>query len=515
MSITEGTMITPSIRLVREVSKNEESTLWLAENTTLDAHTLVRTLSPALAKDASAVERFMWEAQRQANIESPHVVSVYAVGTTPVNGVPYALLEYVEGEDLATRIDRLGPLTPLDAAHVVGQIAAALTATHAAGLAHHAVSAEKVLCIEDGGEIECKLTGFDLSGFRSQAERAQRGLRRNDAAWMSPEQILAPMEADARADLWGLAVIAYQCLTGRLPFRGQDVATIFSTIDRTEFQAPTLLKRRLPAGVDAFFDRAFRHRIEERFATARELADAFHQAVRTAPRARVVAPPFAEQLVTEEGEPVFLLGERAPTTDRPVSYESDVDERDALYEELASERRTQKKRARSVGVFLTALVIAVFAGIAYSGSPGARRTANAAVQQSRDWGTMVFGTRTVLRGKSVLMIPASNDAAGASTSTTPVSPSATDATSGARQTPRPPLMTPVAPAVRSDTPRRPSEPRVLKIMDDRPVPSSTEKHEQPTDNPYFDLPGDQPAPDKKPREHTTDGSLIPDSRLSQ
>jgi serine/threonine-protein kinase len=97
---------------------------------------------------------------------------------------------------------------------------------------------------------------------------------------MSPEQAVSAKHVDMRSDLWSLAVVAYHCVTGRIPFEGETVVSLFLAIDKGVFVAPTKIAPEIPASVDAWFARGLARDVDARFATARELAETFDEATR-------------------------------------------------------------------------------------------------------------------------------------------------------------------------------------------------------------------------------------------
>jgi serine/threonine-protein kinase len=97
---------------------------------------------------------------------------------------------------------------------------------------------------------------------------------------MSPEQAVSAKHVDMRSDLWSLAVVAYHCVTGRIPFEGETVVSLFLAIDKGVFVAPTKIAPEIPASVDAWFARGLARDVDARFATAKELAETFDEATR-------------------------------------------------------------------------------------------------------------------------------------------------------------------------------------------------------------------------------------------
>jgi serine/threonine-protein kinase len=310
--VAPGTMVTEGIRLVRALKGGGMGSVWLAENVHLGAPVVVKFMSGALSKDAAALARFSREAQLAARIRSPHVVQIFdcRVGEP---AAPFLVMEHLEGEDLGARLDR-GRLSPEETAEIVVHVARALAAAHAQGVVHRDVKPENVFLIDaGGGKPFAKLLDFGIAkdtsdGAAAAADLTSIGATMGTPHYMSPEQMLAPKDVDGRCDLWALAVVAFACVTGRVPFEGETFGALVMKIHNGEYPRASMLVTGLPEGIDAWFSRAFHLDLEQRFATAREMSDALLDVVYTrrarssgerlagaAARAREREPSFSEE----------------------------------------------------------------------------------------------------------------------------------------------------------------------------------------------------------------------------
>jgi serine/threonine-protein kinase len=267
------------VRILAPLGEGGMGSVWLGEHLTLETRVAVKFIAERLAQDSAARERFVQEATAAAQIQSGHVVRVLDHGIIE-GGLPYIVMERLEGEDLAARLER-GPLAVVETQSVVDQVAHALHAAHELGIVHRDIKPGNVFIGRQDGRLVCKLLDFGIAKRHTANLRAETstGSLLGTPYYMSPEQLLSAKHVDARADLWSLSVLAYECLTGALPFPGDTVGAVAIRADRGAFTPPSELRSGLPPSVDAFFVRAFARSADERPGTARTLAEAFAAAV--------------------------------------------------------------------------------------------------------------------------------------------------------------------------------------------------------------------------------------------
>jgi serine/threonine-protein kinase len=276
MRLAPGETVSPTLRLLRPLSEGGMGSVWVAEHLTLGTEVAVKFVSPEAAAAVGGIERFSREAAAAARMKHPHVVQILDHGKSE-QGIPYIAMELLEGESLACRLARGGPLSIADTCTVVAQIAKALTKAHALGLVHRDIKPDNVFLTDLDGDVFVKVLDF---GIAKQAVADARALTATGALigtprYMSPEQAMSSRDVDARADLWSLAAVAYESLTAVPPFDGETVGAVFVVIHRGDFRPPSDLTAGLPPLFDAWFAKAFAKDIAVRFASARELADGF------------------------------------------------------------------------------------------------------------------------------------------------------------------------------------------------------------------------------------------------
>lgn len=284
-------LVTPSLKLVRQLTTGTMGSIWVAEHLTLKTQFAVKFISQGLIEaDPTALVRFTNEARAAGSIKSPHVVNTSDYGVTN-DGEPYIVMELLDGETLHDRILRDGPMDPVLVAATMVQVCRGLSAAHDKGILHRDIKPENIfLCAGDEPPL-VKLIDFGLAkltqGDTSLMPTAA-GARVGTPAFMSPEQIVAEGPIDHRADLWGAAVVTYHALTGRHPFRGKNVAVFRANVEKQIYTLVTDHRADLPATANDFFHRALQVDPKKRFASASELAEQLIEALGVADD----LPPF-------------------------------------------------------------------------------------------------------------------------------------------------------------------------------------------------------------------------------
>ncbi len=266
-------------RLEREISRGGMGVVWAAFDTQLQRRVAIKLLLDLIGASSKLRERFELEARAIAQLGGRNVIQIYDYGISD-QGAPYIVMELLEGEDLAVRLDRSGPLSPEVLLPILSQVAKALYAAHRVGIVHRDIKPANIFLIPDGPEVIVKVLDFGVASFRSEYADATMELTGENQllgtpAYMSPEQ--ADLEVvDYRSDLWSLAVVAYQALTGVRPFGGSRLQALFAKICSGVHELPSrLMSGVLGPEVDAFFERALAKNPSARFSSAIEMAAAF------------------------------------------------------------------------------------------------------------------------------------------------------------------------------------------------------------------------------------------------
>jgi eukaryotic-like serine/threonine-protein kinase len=196
------------------------ATVELAEDTQLGRRVAVKRLSASLAGDEIFQERFVREARMAAAVSHPNLVAVYDVGEE--RGLPYIVMEYVEGETLADLIARTGPVPPERAVELILQVCAGLEHAHAAGLVHRDIKPQNLLVRSDG---VVKIADFGIARTLQATRLTQVGTVLGTAAYLAPEQA-AGERVTAAADIYSIGAVAYELLTGRTPYEFESLVDL-------------------------------------------------------------------------------------------------------------------------------------------------------------------------------------------------------------------------------------------------------------------------------------------------
>jgi serine/threonine-protein kinase len=276
-------VVSTNIRLLRPLGEGGMGAVWVAEHMSLHTHVVVKFMSQDLVDSPEAKARFAREAAAASQVKSPHVVQTFDHGLTP-EGVPYIVMELLEGRDLEHYLRAKAPdaLSPREVVAVVAQLARALSKAHERGIVHRDIKPSNVfLCDAGGGELFVKLLDFGIAkgGEMSIAGSTTRtGSFIGSPFYMSPEQVVGAKDIDFRSDLWSLAVVAFEALTGQKPFHAETVGALALKIHRDPLPIPTSVNPQLPPAVDKWFEKACCREAAGRFASAKEMADALAQA---------------------------------------------------------------------------------------------------------------------------------------------------------------------------------------------------------------------------------------------
>ena len=266
-----GVTVVPGLVLVRPLGRGGMGSVWVADRH--GEQVAVKFLHQADA-DGPGRERLAREARLAAQVAHPHAVQVLHAGTTD-DDVPYVVMELLEGESLGERLTR-GALPAHEAVDLVEQIAGALDAAHRQGIVHRDVKPDNVLLTPDGA----KLIDFGVAKpVEGATTLTQAGQLVGTPVYMAPEQLLDERAIDHHADLWGLALVAYEALVARRAFAGETLTSAAMRILLRQYEPVTALDPGLPSALDAFFERAFHGAVSGRFQSAPELAEAFAEAM--------------------------------------------------------------------------------------------------------------------------------------------------------------------------------------------------------------------------------------------
>jgi eukaryotic-like serine/threonine-protein kinase len=275
-TLTPGLFISGRFRLKRLLGRGGMGSVWSAHHLTLEKDVAIKFLEPRWSSSEDARWRFAQEAIAVARMKSPHVVSVLDYGFTEQNRA-FIVMELLHGEDLGQRLARSTSLSLEETCNVVTQTCRGLEKSHSLGVIHRDLKPENLFLSDEEGMV-VKLLDFGVAkavGMSAESHITDTGQIVGTPLYMSPEQALGRL-VDTRSDLYSLAVIAYRCLAGRLPFMGKQPGELIVALSMLTPPAPSGFVRGLPASLDSWFASMFRKDPDARCAqTATELASSF------------------------------------------------------------------------------------------------------------------------------------------------------------------------------------------------------------------------------------------------
>lgn len=279
-------------RLERQLGKGGMGSVWLAEHLALRSWVAVKLMDPAIAATPEGAERFRREAQAAASLRSAHVVQVLDYGVHETT--PYLVMELMQGESLAGCLERERRLSPERTVAIITQVARALGRAHSAGIVHRDLKPDNIFLVREDDQELVKILDFGIaktpqSQFGGMETRT--GVTMGTPYYMSPEQVEGKKAVDFRTDLWAMAVIACECMTGVRPFDGSTFGELLLNICARPIPMPSSQGLYLP-GFDEWFAKATNRDAEQRFGSAQELASSLKDVVAPGVQPHAPAPAY-------------------------------------------------------------------------------------------------------------------------------------------------------------------------------------------------------------------------------
>jgi len=283
--------------IVRKIGEGGMSFVYLAKDLETGARAAIKVLSTALSQDVNAMARLRREASLGMRLAHPNICHIVRLGETD-DGVVYVVMPYIEGEVLSDRMNRRNFLPPKEVAHLVRDIAAGLTVAHSLGIVHRDLKPENVMiCRRVDGTEYAVVLDFGLAKERHAGAELQKltatGIVLGTPEFMSPEQ-LRGKPLDGRSDLYSLALMTCEMLTGKLPFNGRTQQELM--IARLKNDPTPLRSIREDLAFSESLERVLLKALErnpdDRYQTALEYADAVRRASTEEPSGRGDTRPF-------------------------------------------------------------------------------------------------------------------------------------------------------------------------------------------------------------------------------
>jgi serine/threonine-protein kinase len=313
-----------SFTVERELGGGGMSRVFVAYDQTLERRVVVKVLAPELLADVNA-ERFRREILVIAGLQHPHIVPVLSAGD--MDGRPYLVMPYVDGESLRARISRGGPMRIVEAVGILRDVARALAYAHERGIVHRDIKPDNVLIhagsaiVADFGVAKALDVARRTPGLATQGTLTAAGASLGTPGYMAPEQIAADPNADYRVDLYAFGVTAYEMLAGKHPFHGRPPHALLAAHLSETPRSLSELRPDVPAALASLVMRCLEKEPDRR-------------------------PQNAQQILTALEDPAVLSGEIGPSTITGATI-------------AARTRASRRRRALLVGASIVAVVAAI------------------------------------------------------------------------------------------------------------------------------------------------------------
>ncbi len=424
-----GSVFAGDFRVVRPLATGGMGSVFVVEQLSTHKQRALKIMQQHLLSDGDLLKRFVQEAKLGARIESEHVVEVHVAGVDVTTGYPYLVMELLDGEDLAHRVESGGPVPMADILTIVSQLAHALSAAHAAGVIHRDLKPENVfLAASKRADVAITVKILDFGIAKLVAEGTSQTGAMGSPLWLAPEQT-EPGPLTPAADIWALGLLVFHMLTGRYFWRSTDGTPTIAQLLREVVLEPipaasaraTMLGMTLPPGFDAWFERTVCRDPARRFATA---TDAHGELVRCFAKGAAYAatvpslPPQAEALQTRPSVP-HVMPAGGNVTPPPLTR--------------TAEPTPPKSSLRGLALLLPlGLVVALSLGIGWI--VGRKQTTTTSTPTSTPTSTTTTTTTTTSTSTST--------ATSTSTSTSPSTSTSTSTSPSTSAPPPPPSSTP-------------------------------------------------------------------------
>lgn len=305
LGLRPGQVIGRDFEVVKLLASGAMGSVYVVDQISTGKQRAMKVMSVELANNARARERFVLEARVGANIESEHVVEVVTAGIDDETGVPYLVMELLNGEELADMLARQGPLDAHMTAEILKQAGHALAAAHQKGIVHRDIKPENLFVAasrREGIDFTVKILDFGIA--KLVAERTHEGTQPiGTPLFMAPEQTDRRGEISPASDVWPIGLLAFRMLTGRDYWQGafEGITKLLREIVMDPIEAPSSRAATygcgelLPPGFDGWFLRCVNRDPAQRFSEAGECVAAFYDLVQGTPR-RAPPPPRADTI---------------------------------------------------------------------------------------------------------------------------------------------------------------------------------------------------------------------------
>jgi serine/threonine-protein kinase len=375
-----GSLIQNKYRIVRLIGQGGMGAVYEGENVLIARRVAIKVLYSGIASQHGVVERFEREAQAAGRIGNDHILEVLDMGTLP-DGNRFMVMEYLDGETLGDRVERLGRLTAEQVTPLARQLLVGLTAAHRAGIIHRDLKPDNVFILREkaGKQDYVKIIDFGISKFTTldqDMKMTATGAVMGTPYFMSPEQAKGSRSADVRSDLYAVGVIMYKAITGIVPFDGATFNELLFKIVLSPVPPPRESVPDLDPAFETIIMKAMARDPEFRFQDADEFIAALDGWIRSGSGVTIPPPEASGYNQAEVIGPRLAVGTLAGTNPATMATEA----HGAWVEAEAKTKSSSGKGSRTwiglgVAAGLALLGVVLWAGSG-SEAPGATEEAH-------------------------------------------------------------------------------------------------------------------------------------------
>jgi len=280
IGIRKGDVLAGKYRVDWVLGTGSTGVVLAAYHLKLQERVAIKLLLPEALSNPEAVKRFEREARSAVKIKSEHVARIIDVGALE-SGAPFIVMEHLQGEDLAARLARTGPLPVEEAVDFVMQACEAIAQAHGLGIIHRDLKPANLFCVRrSDGQASIKVLDFGISkvmdaeGLHVAGETTRTSVVVGSPFYMSPEQMQAPRSVDARTDIWAIGVILHELLAGSVPFPGETLPQISVRVAKSPPPSLRLIRSDIPPGLEGVIARCLEKSVKKRYKSVADLAAA-------------------------------------------------------------------------------------------------------------------------------------------------------------------------------------------------------------------------------------------------
>ncbi|HYV97570.1 MAG TPA: protein kinase [Gemmatimonadaceae bacterium] len=366
-----GTVIAERYHVMKKLGEGGMGTVYLAEHVKMGRKSALKVMNPGMTQDPDAIARFNREASNASRLNHPNICAIYDFGETP-DGLIYLAMEFIEGDSLTSIIEKAGALPPARAASILHQTADGLQVAHDSGIVHRDLKPDNIMIAKgrDGTDL-VKVVDFGIAkAHTSDAQKVTKtGLVVGTPEYMSPEQ-LAGDKLDGRSDIYSLALVGFNMLTGTLPFPSTSAqeSMIMRLTDNPRALREMKPDIQWPDALQTVMDKALARDVNLRYEKASEFGRDFSMAIEKMPSKALT------EAHTHVMDKMRATPSSAPTQAIPSTRVAGSPERGATPVEPAPTPVAKKGHGMLIGVggtVVAAIGIAIYIAISGPKPPAA------------------------------------------------------------------------------------------------------------------------------------------------